>query len=90
MKQQFYAVYDKAIAAYMRPFVAQSDGQAVRLFKDETENNESPFFKHPEDYALFRLGVWNDQDGKITPEEPHPLARAHEFAKSNASYGGSE
>lgn len=79
MKLNFYAVYDKAVGAYMRPFVMQSDGQAVRSFSDEVLNKETPISAHPEDYALFRCGIFNDATAEITPEEPQCLARAHEI-----------
>lgn len=87
MKLNFYAVYDKAVGAYMRPFVMQSDGQAVRSFSDEVTNTETPLNKHPEDYALFRCGMFDDATGVITSEEPTPLARAHEIVSAEKSKG---
>ena len=81
MKMNFYAIYDKAVGAYMRPFVLQSDGQAVRGFTDEVNNPETPLHAHPEDYALFRIGIFDDSSAVITPEEPTCLARAHEIKK---------
>lgn len=79
MKMNFYAVFDSATGAYMRPFVMQSDGQAIRSFSDETNNPETPLHAHPEDYSLFRLGIFDDQTAIITPEDPTCLARAHEI-----------
>ena len=80
MQMNIYAVYDKAVSAYMRPFVMQTDGQAMRMFGDEATNAESAISKHPEDYALFRLASFEDSSGEITPQEPRCLARAHELA----------
>lgn len=79
MKMIICSVYDKATEAYMRPFVAQTAGQAVRMFADECENPDAPMNKHPEDYAIFQVGEWTDHDGRITPCEPRCLARAHEL-----------
>lgn len=81
MNLNIYAVYDKAIGAYMRPFCLTSDGQAVRGFTDETNNPETPVHAHPEDYALFRIGTFSDSDAVIRPEEPQCLCRAHEIIK---------
>jgi hypothetical protein len=81
MKLNFYSVFDKAIGAYTRPFVMQSDGQAMRQFADEATKEGTPIEKHPEDYALFRIGVFNESTGEITPEEPLCLVRAHELAE---------
>ena len=79
MKTIICAVYDKATAAYMRPFTMQSVGQAMRQFSDELENEQSPIAQHPEDYSLFQLATFTDHDGNIEPNEPKCLARAHEI-----------
>ena len=71
------SVYDSATCAYMRPFQAQTEGQAIRSFTDETLNPESPMSKHPQDYSLFKVADWNDADGTMVPEVKC-LARAHE------------
>lgn len=80
MKMNFYSVFDSAVNAYMRPFVMQADNQAIRMFTDEAVNAESDISKHPEDYSLFRLGSFDDNEGEIIPEEPRCLGRAHELA----------
>ena len=77
MKTIFCAVYDKATAAYMRPFTMQSIGQATRSFQDECQNENSPIAQHPEDYSLFQIGSFTDHD-KLEPMEPKLIARAHE------------
>lgn len=78
MKLNIYSVFDKAVGAYMRPFFMQSDGQATRGFTDECVRADSEMSKHPEDYALFRVGIFDDNKGMLTVEEPQCLARAHE------------
>ena len=62
----------------MRPFTAQAIGEASRLFEDECKNPETPMHKHPEDYALFQIGTFDQLTGTIKPMEPLCLARAHE------------
>lgn len=79
MKMKFYAIFDSATGAYMRPFLMQSDGQAMRMFLDETKKDDSPIAAHPEDYSLFRVGSWDDQDASIEAQSPTCLARAHEL-----------
>ncbi len=75
---KIYTVFDSATGAYMRPFFMQSDGQAMRSFIDEV-NGDSPMAKHPEDYALFALGDFDDNTGTFDCVEPRCLARAHEL-----------
>lgn len=74
-------VFDKATMAYMRPFCALSTGQAIRLFEDETLTPDSEIGRHPEDYALFKVGTFNDASGEITGCEPLCLRRAHEVPR---------
>ena len=83
MKLCFYSVFDSAVGAYMRPFVMQSDGQAVRQFTDEAVGADNPIASHPEDYSLFRVGMFDDNSGTIIAEEPTCLARAHEVVAAS-------
>jgi len=81
MKMIFVSIFDKAVEAYMRPFMAQSVGQAVRIFEDEVSRTESELGKHKEDYALFQIGSFNDASGLLEACEPVCLCRAHEIAR---------
>ncbi len=78
MNLNIYAIYDTAIGCYMRPFFTQSDGEAIRGFTDIALDAEHPIGKHPEDYSLYRIGVYNDQTGKINAEDKQCLCTAHE------------
>lgn len=72
------SVYDKAVEAYARPFVVQSKGQATRSFADEANRPGSEINTHPEDYSLFHIGNFTDNNAELEPIEPICLARAHE------------
>ena len=65
-----YSVFDSASDTYDRPFFAQSDGQAMRSFGDIAVNAEHPIGQHPADYTLFRVGSWDDNEGKLEGESP--------------------
>ncbi len=79
MQHIICSIYDTAIQAYMRPYTAQTPGEATRMFTDEVQRPDSPMGKHPEDYALFQLAEFNDNEGTITsPLTPLCLAKAHE------------
>ena len=79
MKLNIYTIFDTASAAYMRPFFAQSDGQATRSFKDISLDASHEIGKHPEDYSLWRIGIFDDNTAKITPEDKECLATALEL-----------
>lgn len=68
MKLQMMSVFDRALGAYMQPWFAQSKGQAQRMFTDEINNPQGDMHKHPEDYALFHLGEWDNETGALTKE----------------------
>lgn len=74
MKMIMVAIKDRALNAYMRPFFAQTKGQAIRMFNDEINNRESPMFKHPDDYDLYYLATWDDDTGETTEQKPEQLA----------------
>lgn len=86
MKLNIYTIFDSASAAYMRPFFMPADGQAVRAFKDLATDKDHEIGKHPEDYSLARIGVFDDNNAKIAPENVEFLATALELvaqAKAN-------
>lgn len=77
---KIYAIYDQATEAYGQPFFVKSQGQAVRSFKEECENKESQFNKHPADYELWYIGEYDEETAVITKNIPERVARAQDFA----------
>lgn len=67
MQHIICAVHDRQLAAFMRPFVAQTTGQAIRSFRDEVNRQGSEMNQHPEDYTLHKLGYWDEETGSIEP-----------------------
>lgn len=80
MKMSIFTIYDSATEAYMRPFFAQSPGQALRMFIDDVQEEGTPCNKHPEDYALFEIGIFDDSTSEIINCKPICLQRAHEIS----------
>lgn len=66
MKLKMFAVYDQKAEAYMNPFVMQTKGQAIRAWSDTVNNDDTQFFKHPEDFTLFELAEYDDSTGAVT------------------------
>lgn len=74
---KLFSVFDSKVNAYMRPFCAPSGGAAERSFVKEVNTPDSPMNDNPEDYTLFELGEFNDENGQITVlSTPHPLVKA--------------
>lgn len=62
---QVVAVMDRALLAFGRPVFVPAVGAAVRSFADECNSKESELGKHPEDYELFHLAVFDDVIGRF-------------------------
>lgn len=78
MRHQLYSIFDSAVAAYMRPFTAMADGQAIRVFTDEARRAGSEINLHPQDYSLFKIGSFDDNAAELVPGPVRCIARAHE------------
>ena len=64
-KKNLYAVIDTASGIYDGPMPINSDGVAIRGFSDMAVNAEHAIGKHPEHYALIKVGIWNDGTGEV-------------------------
>ncbi len=78
MKQNVYSIFDQASGLYSRPYFCQSDAEAIRFFSDIATDAEHPVGKHPADYTLFRLGIFDDTNGNLTDEDNTTLGNALE------------
>lgn len=76
MKLNIYSIFDTASGLYSRPFFTQSDGEAKRSFSDIATDAEHPIGKHPADYTLFRIGIFDDCTGKIINENNEAMLNA--------------
>lgn len=74
------AVRDAKLDAFSRPMFVPTLGVALRSFTDEVNRKESELHKHPEDYAMYHLGTFDEDWGKFESLVPAPkqLALASE------------
>lgn len=83
MKHVMYTIFDAATGAYLRPFVAEADGQATRMFKDIATDPGHDVGRHPKDYTLWRVGIFDNQTAEVISERKECIASALEL-KSQA------
>lgn len=83
MKLDVYAVRDAAVGAFMQPFFARSKGEAIRSFTLAVQDEKHDFYRNPADFALFKLGMWDDTSGELeySPEFPEKVISALECIK---------
>ncbi len=74
MKLNIYSIFDTASGLYSRPFFTQADAEAMRSFSDIVQDAEHPVGKHPEDYAVYRIGIFDDTKGNMINEENECLS----------------
>jgi len=67
MTMSICSVFDSKAESWHSPMVFQAVPQASRSFGDAVNQKDSDFNKHPEDYALFHLGEFDDETGNLFP-----------------------
>lgn len=86
MRMVMVTVRDVKSEVYMRPWFAQTAGAAIRAFSDEVlrDASDNTLSRHPEDYALYEIGLFDDNEGKVYPYDvPKLLIHADQVANSN-------
>lgn len=76
MKRIVVAVRDRAMDMFMQPFMVPTVGVAIRSFADEMNKHdaEAVMSKHPEDYDLYQIAVFDESTGKYSENEPRQIA----------------
>ncbi len=67
---KMYSIYDTKAEAYMKPFFWRSHGEALRFFYDEAARDDSILSSHPEDFVLFYVGEFDENEGFFDAVEP--------------------
>ncbi len=78
MKVQCYAIFDTCSGIYEKPFFSTTDDLVKREFQDVAIAADHPISKHPEHYSLWRLGIFNNENGDIHNEQNECLWTAIE------------
>lgn len=80
MKLKVFSVFDSKVGAYLTPFFSRSTGEAIRAFTQAANDSQTQFCKFAEDFTLFEIGEWDDQNSKFELLASHvSLGKAIEF-----------
>jgi len=74
-----FAVLDIKSELFGPPFFMSTNGEAVRAFKDLSNDKNTTVGKHPEDYRLMRLGTFDNVSGKLLEVDPGSLGFASDY-----------
>lgn len=72
MKYGIYAIKD-AKSFFMPCTVDTNDSTAIRNFENAVRQPASLLASHPNDFSLFKLGIYDDTNGSLAPVEPPKL-----------------
>lgn len=71
------SIKDQAVEAFGPIMEVRANGEALRMFIDEVNNPDSRINKHPQDFDLYKMAMYDEQTGEIEPlNPPERIARA--------------
>lgn len=80
MIMKMYAVRDAKAGAFLSPFFARQDAEAMRMLRTTVNDPSTSMHIYHEDYHLFYVGEYDDSTGLLDPAiKPLPLCSATEL-----------
>lgn len=77
MLLKMYSIRDSKGELFNTPFFNKSHGEAERNFRTLVNDGKSTVNKYPEDFDLYYLGDYDDNDGKCIPlDTPQHIIKA--------------
>lgn len=62
---QIFSIYDIKSKTFGQPFFSQTEGTARRSFQDLANDPQSQVNKYPDDFTLFLIGSFDDDDAEL-------------------------
>lgn len=72
MLVKVFAIFDKKSRSYRPPFFSYNEETAIRTLRKVTEADQT-ITEFPEDFELYVIGTWDDNDGEIKGTAPTKL-----------------
>ena len=79
MNLKIYTVRDHKAECYLPPFTMRTNAEAIRSFADSVVKPGPTIHDHPEDFALYLVGEFDQISCKLVPCEMVSLANAVDF-----------
>ena len=70
MDKSIYSIYDKKSEHYQSPFAELNNGVAIRAIQDVLQQKQHQFYNHSQDYALYKIGIFDSIGGQVLPHNP--------------------
>lgn len=65
MRTNCFSVYDSKARVFSTPFFALTKEVALRIFMEGANDPQLQLCKHAEDFTLFHIGVFDDEQGML-------------------------
>jgi len=79
MEKGLFAVLDTKSKIFSNPFTAINSAVAIRDFRSACLDPNTDISRNPADYALYRVGSYDDLLGAVAPITPENLGFATQF-----------
>lgn len=73
MKFNIYTIFDAKAQAYLRPEYRRSDEEMFAAIYETAKDQNSGFYKHPDDYTVYKLGTFDESNAEIEYHGPHSI-----------------
>lgn len=82
MKQQCFSVCDNKTGYFHVPFFSPTVPSGKRMFQEACRDTSTLMSKYPEDFTLWHVGEFDDNDGRLTQfDPPGQIAKALDYVK---------
>lgn len=84
-----YAIHDITAECFTQPFYAVNNATASRILSNVVSTPGSSIYDNPEDFRLYRIGQFDEQNGQILPLQDFELiSRASDYVIPKTSSEG--
>lgn len=83
-----FAIMDKKIGAFERPFFAKHVAEVTRSMESVISQGEMNWAKHPGDFALYLIGVFDDVSGEFSSIRPEHLLEVSNLVPQRGGNNG--
>ncbi len=91
MKLLAFSVYDEKSQAFAHPFFTSAIGIASRMMSDWANNKDTLVGAHPEDFVLYHVGYWLDDQAKFDNNQtPVRIGAANDYIEPKQMLQGAE
>lgn len=81
-KMKMYTIRDATTEKFFgRIFLFENDAHAIRVFKATVSNADDPMSQFPDDYTLYYVGEYDDDEGIPKGQDPRRVMTGNEAVK---------